>query len=564
MLALQSPDGSRRLAGGQNKRLKFKKILKNNFLYILNYILILFFKKYVIIKTKMGIFSKKDKEQILSEVERFKKMQNTEGKKTKGSFLKNSNKPFGTSPIKERISLKPSAPERKQHHTLRKIILGIVAFVIIVGGIFIYRVTSVGHDIFSNGGSFWGQVKEFIFGDGKSLKTDEGQTNILLLGIGGEEHKGGNLADTIMVVAIKEKEKKVAVLSIPRDLYVKVPDEDYYTKINAVHTYGELKKKGNGPKEMMKIVEEVTGLPIHYYGRIDFIAFKKIIDELGGIDIDIEESFYDYWHQISFMKGTEHMDGERALAYVRARYVEGPEGGDIARGRRTQQVLRAVGNKVVQIPVWDIKTVNSVMGTLGNHAKTNLRLTQLKHLYELSKEIDQNNIINVVMDTGPNGILQGATENLGGETASVLKTRTGDYSEIQELAQNLFDQPSSFDKVTPKAPPVEITEKEKEQKEEKAILEIRNGTTINGFAGRVSTVLKEKGFEVKSIGNAATQDNTKTIIYDLSGGEKPTGLQGVKNNLGVTQTKTALPSGEASSSADFVIILGTDISDKFK
>lgn len=457
----------------------------------------------------------------------------------------------------------PFLEEKKHHSILKRIIIGVVAFIIVAGGIFIYRITSIGENVFSNNGSFLGQIKELVFGGGKELKTNDGQTNILVIGIGGEKHKGGELADTIMVVAIKEKDKKIATLSIPRDLYVKLPSSDnYYTKINAVHAYGELKEKGSGPKEMIKIVEETTGLKIHYFGRIDFIAFKKIIDELDGIDITIEESFYDYWHQISFMKGTEHMNGERALAYVRARYVEGPEGGDIARGKRTQQVLQAIAEKAVKIPVWDIKTVNNIIGALGNHAQTNLHLSQLKYLYELSKQFDTKNIINAIMSTGPNGILKGETENLGGQMASVLKTRTGDYSEIRELARDLFNQKMEFNKTTvenEKAPEEEI----KKEEERKATLDIRNGTAFSGLAGKVAEVLKKEGFEIKNISNAESQNNEKTVIYDFTGGKKPLSLGIIENKLGTANIKTALPENEEKSEVEIVIILGDDAVNKF-
>src|SRR5207244_10638311 len=113
--------------------------------------------------------------------------------------------------------------------------------------------------------------------DPTQLKGEgNGRVNILLLGVGGAGHDGPNLSDTIMVVSIDPKTKDVAMLSIPRDLYVKIPGHGY-GKINAANVYG-------GPTLAARTVANVIGVPIHYYAVIDFSGFKQAVDSVGGGD----------------------------------------------------------------------------------------------------------------------------------------------------------------------------------------------------------------------------------------------------------------------------------------
>ncbi|MEK7499108.1 MAG: LCP family protein, partial [Patescibacteria group bacterium] len=215
-------------------------------------------------------------------------------------------------------------PPKKKHST-RFRTFRLLSLVIFIGGLFMagvfgYKILAAGNSISTVKQSILGQLSDLLFKSGNELQGEkEGQINILLLAVGGEGHSGENLADTIMVASIQKDTHKVALLSIPRDLYVQVPGQQFYSKINAVHAYGESQKKNNGPELLEKKVEEITGLSIHYFARVDFTAFKKIVEAVGGVNIHIENGFTDYFHKIAFPTGTETMNGDRALAYVRAR-----------------------------------------------------------------------------------------------------------------------------------------------------------------------------------------------------------------------------------------------------
>ncbi len=465
--------------------------------------------------------------------------------------------PSAPPPVNRPKSSRPSKPFK----WVRRFAVVAILLFLSLGGVFGYKIIAASNKITVAEKSILGQIKDLLFSSDRMLQGEaDDRINVMLLAIGGEGHSGENLADTIMIASFRPSDKSVALLSIPRDLYVQVPGENYYSKINAVHAHGEALGTGQGPIVLGGLVTEITGLPIHYYARVDFTAFKQIVDEVGGIDITIDNSFYDYWHKIDFYAGTEHMDGERSLAYVRARYVEGPEGGDFKRAARQQQVLLALQEKIFSIyTAFDLSTINGILNSLSDNIQTNMELWEMKRFYELARDINRDNVKSVVLTTGTNGVLVGGTEVLGGVPASILKTRTGDYSEIQQIAATIFDStktvehtPTSASTATPSpstsasATPISLP-----------TVEIRNGTNITGLAKQTSETLKSKDYTITSIGNAATRDYTKTTVYPISGTAAE--AEALSELINAT-TDTNLPDGETKSSAEILIILGTDAS----
>ncbi len=465
-------------------------------------------------------------------------------------------------------------PRQKRKRWFWRIFLLIFIAVLCCFGAFGYNIISAGDNISLAERSIIGQLKDLLFNQNKILKGEaNNRINTLIIAIGGEGHKGENLADTILVASLKPQTQKAALLSIPRDLYVQVPNEQYFSKINAVHAYGESKKKDNGPELMKQIVEEVTGLPIHYYVRTDFKAFKNIVDAVGGVNITVENSFYDYWHQISFPAGTEKMNGERALAYVRARYVEGSEGGDFKRAERQQQILLALRDKVFSVQTaLDFTKITSIINSLSSDIRTDMHLWEMKRFYELGRQTDTSNIKTTVLASGTKGVLAGETEMLGGAPASVLKPRTDDYSEIHEIARNIFATPNSKESpaTAQSDKPMKETDKPKKTKTpqpspsppppaKKPTIEVRNSTSITGLAKRTAQKLEKKDYEIIGIKNSTVRNLAQTTIY-LSSPDFAGSTPNI-TSLVPASVENALPENEPATSADLLIILGTDTND---
>ena len=168
--------------------------------------------------------------------------------------------------------------------------------------------------------------------------------NIVVLGVDerpSEEDTGRS--DTLFVVMLDTDEDNVSLLSVPRDTRVKIPGYGW-DKINHAFAFG-------GHKLTQETTEQLLGIRINNYVMIDFTGFKGLVDAIGGVDIEVEKpmSYYDEWDgfTIDLAPGMQHMDGDKAIQYVRYRDEEG----DIGRIRRQQKFLRAVYDKVTSVEI---------------------------------------------------------------------------------------------------------------------------------------------------------------------------------------------------------------------
>lgn len=253
-------------------------------------------------------------------------------------------------PFKRRISV--FIPQ------IKKIGLGLLIGVLLLVGMMMYRGLV---NLQLSPAWIW----HVLWSESAYLKQSAGRTNFLLLGIGGQNHEGGTLTDTIQVVSIDFHEKRTVLVAVPRDLWVPTLKD----RINTAYEVGETIQPGSGLVMAKAAVEEVVGLPIHYAVLLDFSGFQQIVDALGGIDVAIGESFTDSeypiagrendecdgdltfacrYETVAFTKGLERMDGARALIYARSRHAEGDVGTDFSRGRRQQAVIMAIRDRLTR------------------------------------------------------------------------------------------------------------------------------------------------------------------------------------------------------------------------
>lgn len=467
-------------------------------------------------------------------------------------------------PPKPPVSHRPGRGKSgKPKHWGLRIGLLLLIILIISGGVFGFKVLSASNKITTAERSILAQLKDLLFASDQTLRGEkEDRINILLAAVGGEGHSGENLADTIMLVSVRPSDHAVAILSIPRDLYVQVPHQNFFSKLNAVHAYGESERKDGGPALLTEKVEEITGQKVHYFGRVDFTAFKSVVDAVGGVEITIPKTFVDYWHKITFPEGTEKMNGERALAYARARYVEGSEGGDFKRAARQQQLLLAIRDKVFSVnTAFDFTRVNSILNSLSDNIRTDMQLWEMKRFFEIARGIDHNKVHSIVLTTGHNGVLVGGTEVLGGTPASVLRTRTGNFSEIQQISRDAFTdhfgqtiKPTPQDESASQATPAPLPTTTPTP--EPFTIEVRNGTNTTGLAKKIQDTLIAKKFTVPTIGNAANRNTPKTTVYIID--QKNADQAKAVGELLGAATDSGLPEGETKTDADILVILGAE------
>lgn len=414
----------------------------------------------------------------------------------------------------------------------KKIILTVAAVVIAFLGFFGFKAWSVLNNIFAGSGlSAPGLLGDLTLAQLKG--EGSGRVNILLLGIGGEKHEGGNLTDTVMIVSIDPRKNDVAMLSVPRDLYVNIPGHGY-ARVNEAHSIGEAEKYvGGGPGLAKETISKTLDIPLHYYARVDFDGFKKIIDAVGGIDIEVDENIYDPYYPgdkgetvYSIKKGKYHMDGNAALKYSRSRKTTS----DFDRAKRQQKVLVAVKNKVLSTEtIFNPSKVNTIMNVLGGHIKTDFGLKDLKRLYEIAKKVDSSKIVSKVLDNEETGLLVGA--NVYG--ASVLKPASGDYKEIRAFVQSVFSDSYI--------------------KDEDARVTLVDSSGISGFGDKVSKQLKSLGYNIVGVEKSKTTSQTSKI-YDYTKGKKTYTLKYLSNRFDANpEQKEALEEG-----VEIKVVIGKD------
>jgi len=265
--------------------------------------------------------------------------------------------------------------------------LVLVLFILfLIGDLFVRQITS------SSTGDYlrWGKL--FLFPNNQIVKMVDGRTNILILGKGGGSHEAPDLTDTMIFASISHNEPhEIDLISLPRDIWI----PDLEAKLNSVYYWGNEKQSGGGLVFAKSNVEKILGQQIHYAAVFDFEGFKEVIDILGGVDVQIENGFTDErfpiegkendlcggdieyncrYETITFEQGVEHMNGERALKYVRSRHSEDLEAGtDIARSQRQRMVIEAVVSKLTSREIiFSSVKLKEILETVQENTETDL------------------------------------------------------------------------------------------------------------------------------------------------------------------------------------------------
>ena len=268
------------------------------------------------------------------------------------------------------------------------------------------------------------KIKNAITPDSKN------SINVLLTGMGGAGHDGGNLTDSITLANINYENKVIKLIAIPRDLWVSGE------KINLVY----LK---DGPNQFKYLIGQVTGINVNYFINIDFNNFISSIDVLGGVDINVPITWDDYFYPIKgaenelcgispeqnallnqkysgfelekqytcryehlhFDKEPLHLDGETALKYIRSRH-SGQYGSDFARGERAQEVLLGISKKILEKSILDSN--NSLLKKFVSSVTTDINLADLPNALKILGNLSSYKIVRVNL-TDKNVLVSGTS-----------------------------------------------------------------------------------------------------------------------------------------------------------
>ena len=376
----------------------------------------------------------------------------------------------------------------------------------------------------------------------------EERINIVVLGLDqrrDEAEDTPSRTDSVMVLTMDPYSKKGGAFSIPRDTWVDIPDGyggHITDRINVAYEMGEYSYDdypGGGAGLVKDTIEYNFNIPIDYYVLLNFNNFIELIDELGGIEIDVPEYAYDpayndcntcYYYEVEFLEGPEHMDGERALAYARIRASDN----DFKRIERQQIVVKATARKAA-----DLGTVFSnaldLYKQYKNAIKTDISDLQIPGLADLAQQVGPGNIRTVSMAE--------ATYSCGSACpgAVLLWNR----AKVEELKARVFSEAAFTD--------------------DNATVQILNGTEVPDLARYVETLIASRGITSDRVRTDELLDGPlydRTLIVSLDGKEFTTEQLAEWLDLPATRVVTA-DDPEASefltSSSDVVVVLGADV-----
>jgi LCP family protein required for cell wall assembly len=323
------------------------------------------------------------------------------------------------------------------------------------GGYLVYKTYKAGKQI-----GFNLNPSDVISQELATLKKDSSgkYTNALVLGVDTRETNNLLNTDTIILVSYNHETHDVIMMSIPRDFHVQINPEVYwFNRINSVYPTYEAKGEGKGLPRLQEIVTEITGKEIQYYAMINFKGFVELIDSLGGINVNVENSFTDYrfptepgYKTVSFEAGPQHMDGQTALEYARSRHsLDNNEGSDFARAKRQQKVIEAVIDKIISNSLLDPQSVMNLFNVIQDNVKiSEFTLKDIEAgVKELKKFQEDGETYSFVLDpTAGAGKLVTSQNVVNTEAYAIGPVKgLGQYQDIQEYIRHVWSNPKLYE-----------------------------------------------------------------------------------------------------------------------
>ncbi len=357
--------------------------------------------------------------------------------------------------------------------------------------------------------------------------------NILLLGSDRSSSESVGCTDVIVVVSVNPDLPSVALLSIPRDFYAWIPSYGF-DKINTAYSHGDRNGYPGGGVGLIKATIEYNfGVRIHYYARVGFDGFVKIVDTLGGVDVAVECPLSDTFPDpssptgqtdVDWLPGIHHLDGKHALWYARSRWSTS----DFDRNRRQQQVLRGLYRQILTLDI--IPKIPQVWEVLNETVVTDLGLDELLYLGTIGSRLD---MMNVKSRFVGKSVLRSWTAPNG---AYVLIPY---YEALGPLVSEALEPPASA------------------RAQQRAFrVEVWNSTPYAGLGHVAAERLLWEGFEVTGV-ESADGNYPRTQIVDFTTTSKGSAISHLMRLYGRNDSDVVSQPTE-NSPVDFRVILGSD------
>jgi polyisoprenyl-teichoic acid--peptidoglycan teichoic acid transferase len=377
-----------------------------------------------------------------------------------------------------------------------------------------------------------------------SQVLNNGQETVNFLLIGSDRRPGGSFrTDTMVIAILRPNEGQVSLISIPRDLWVYIPGWENQ-RINTAYQHGVLVDyPGGGAGLLKETIQYNLGIRIDHTALVEFDGFRQIVDTLGGVDVPVSCPYTDWrlidpsydpenennWHLYTAGPGLIHMDGDLALWYARSRQ----KSNDFDRGRRQQEVLRALFNQALQTGT--LRRLPELYNNLKDTVDTDLGLVDLLQLSLYAPKLTSADIRSYYIR--PPYVSSWITE--GG--AYVLLPNE------QALQQMLTEALSASTR------PVE---------RQAVIIDVMNGTNIEGYANLAATRLNYAGYETNII-PSDRQDYAYSVLIDKTAAQDPNLSNPILNVMGMPPS-SVIASPDPNSKAHYLVIVGADYESCFK
>lgn len=281
-----------------------------------------------------------------------------------------------------------SKPKKSKKKT--KIIISVILFFLIVGGGYTWFLVNKASSAVRNAAHDLARGDKSDLRD-KVVKPITNNVSVLVMGVDesdvrGKEYGDAIRTDALLLATFNKDSKTVKLLSIPRDTYTYIPVEKKKDKITHAHAYGSTKNgKDGGPQASIDAVEKLLNVPVDYFVKFNFKSFMKIVDDLGGIEVDVpveftEQDSNDNANAIHLKKGVQKLNSEEALALARTRHIDS----DAMRGQRQQLVIEAILKKLTS--VGSVTKVGNIIDDINGQFVTNLTFDDMLSFYKYGSD----------------------------------------------------------------------------------------------------------------------------------------------------------------------------------
>jgi len=424
---------------------------------------------------------------------------------------------------------------------------------------------------------YWFDSK--FFGNKRSadsgMMVAQDKMTVMIMGVDSRADDVGR-SDTLMVATVDPNKKEAAILSIPRDTRVKIAGHGY-DKINHAYAFG-------GHKLSKDTVEGLIGVPIDYYILIDIKAFSRIIDAIGGVDIDVEKRMYyedpyddseGHGLVINLRPGMQHMNGETAIQYVRYRDEEG----DIGRISRQQKFMKAVLDKLATPSI--ITKLPTLIQEISSAVKTDMSVSKMISLAGIIKDAKEKGLKTTMVPGKPafiddisywlpdvvalrKALAETLDVKMDDKVANAMKQQAIEYETSIPKEMKILDTPKETKKAIDQAKDKTKDEKAKEPSKDKSDtkksaskapstirVEVVNASGIDGAGAEVAAILKRQGFVVSGVSTLTAPYKNTVVMANTSN-------EAVVGKFSGLPFRYSLQSNDSGDGSQATVIIGKD------